>query len=213
MTLVKIKLSNNIAPAFIPIHRAIKENKYNSFWLKGGRGSTKSSFAAIQIIIGIIADPSANAVVLRKVGDTVRGSVLETLLWAISTLGVQDYFRHTKAPAEIIYRATGQKIIMKGLDDPLKLKSIKVKNGYFKFLWFEEAAEFNGMEEIRNVEQSVLRGGDKFVEFVTYNPPNDPAAWVRQISNSSMLFNAVTKITIGSIPASKPFIISTDRLV
>jgi len=86
------------------------------------------------------------------------------------------------SPPELTYLPTGQKIILKGLDDKRKLKSIKLKKGYFKFLWFEEAADFDGMEEIRNVEQSVLRGGEKFVEFLTYNPPNDPNAWVNEES-------------------------------
>lgn len=177
---VQVKLSDNIAPPFVPVHFAIKLNKYNSYWLKGGRGSTKSSFAAIQIILGIIKDPKANGLVVRKVGDTIRTSVFETLLWAIDKLDLNAVFYSTVSPPQIIYRPTGQKILMKGLDDPLKLKSIKVKNGYFKFLWFEEAAEFNGMEEIRNVEQSVMRGGDNYCEFITYNPPNDPAAWVNK---------------------------------
>lgn len=167
-----------IAKPFHRLHAAIKLNDASSFWLKGGRGSTKSSFAAIEIVLGIMRDPEANGLVLRKVGDTIRTSVFQTVLWAIDMLGVDNYFTHTKSPPEITYVPTNQKIIFKGLDDPLKLKSIKMKRGYFKFLWFEEAAEFAGMEEIRSVEQSVLRGGDKFVEFLTYNPPNDPAAWV-----------------------------------
>ena len=181
---LRVNLTDNIATVFHPVHLAIKKGTHSAFWLKGGRGSTKSSFAAIEIVFGILSDPLANAIVLRKVGDTIRTSVMETLLWAIAKLELSHLFTHTKAPAEITFVPTGQKILMKGLDDPLKLKSIKVKKGYFKFLWFEEAAEFNGVEEIRNVEQSVLRGGDIFVEFVTYNPPNDPAAWVNAEANS-----------------------------
>lgn len=125
-------------------------------------------------------DSEANALVLRKVNDTVRKSVLQQLLWATEKLDVAEYFKFTFSPAEITYTPTGQKIIMTGLDDPRKLKSIKVKKGYFKFLWFEEADEFNGMEDIRSVRQSTRRGGKKFVEFITFNPPNDPAAWVNK---------------------------------
>ncbi len=174
----RVSLKSVIAPAFYSIHRVLKSTTSTSIWLKGGRGSTKSSFAAISIIYGIVRDPDANALVFRKVGDTVRTTVLETLLWAISVLKLDRYFSHTKSPAEITYLPTGQKIIMKGLDDPLKIKSIKVKKGYFKFLWFEEGAEFSNMEEIRNVRQSVQRGNGVFFDFITYNPPNDPAAWV-----------------------------------
>lgn len=175
----EVSFKSIIAPHFYEVHNALWNNtSLSSFWLKGGRGSTKSSFVAIQIILGIMNDPMANCLAVRKVGNTVRKSIMETFLWAIDILNVSHLFSRTVSPAEITYLPTGQQIIMTGLDDPLKLKSIKIKKGYFKYLWFEEAPEFNGMEEIRNVRQSVKRGGDKFIEFVTYNPPNDPAAWV-----------------------------------
>jgi len=177
-----LSLKEIICPAFHGVHRLINDGKVSEVWLRGGRGSTKSSFAAIQIILGIIADPNANALVARKVERTLRSSVYTTLIWAITTIGCESLFSASVSPMEITYKKTGQKIIMKGLDDPLKLKSIKARRGYFKFLWFEEASEFKGMDEIRNVEQSVLRGGEKFVEFITYNPPNDPAAWVNKES-------------------------------
>lgn len=179
---MKINLSDCIAPSFYGVHNKIKKRAYSSYWLKGGRGSTKSSFAALEIVLGIVEDPNSNALGLRKVGDTVRKSIFGTFLWAIDQLGLQSYFDHTYSPAEITYLPTGQKIIMSGLDDARKLKSIKLQQGYFKYLWFEEAEEFNGIEEIRSVRQSTRRGGDDFVEFVTYNPPRDPAAWVNEES-------------------------------
>lgn len=186
MTERVVTLADKIAPTFHDIHRRIKQSDKTreslEIWLKGGRGSCKSSTAAIEVILGVMKDPEANGIAFRKIGDTVRTSILQTLLWAVNKLEVHEYWRHTKSPAELIYIPTGQKILCKGLDDPLKMKSIKLEKGYFKFLWFEEAAEYNGIEEIRNVEQSVLRGGDAFVEFLTYNPPNDPAAWVNKES-------------------------------
>ncbi len=179
-TIKSVKLSDNIAPAFYPVHNAIRRKTHTQFWLKGGRGSTKTSFVAIEIIHGMMEDPAANAIALRKVGDTVRTSILESLLWAIETLGVSHLWSYTVSPAEITYKKTGQKILLKGLDKPIKLKSLRLKKGYFKFLWFEEVEEFNGMNEIRSVEQSVLRGGEVFVEFMTYNPPNEAQSWVNK---------------------------------
>ena len=70
-----IKLSKVVAPSFKEVHKAVKEQRYTHFWLGGGRGSTKSSFVAIELILGIMRDPNANAVVLRKVKDTLRESV------------------------------------------------------------------------------------------------------------------------------------------
>ena len=121
-----IKLSQIIAPSFHQVHRDIRDETYNEFWLRGGRGSTKSTFVAEQIILGIINDPTANAIAIRKTANTIRTSVLETLLFAIDMLGVDKYFDHIKSPSEITYLPTGQKIIMRGLDEPSKLKSIKL---------------------------------------------------------------------------------------
>lgn len=178
MSVPVVKLSSIIAPSFHDVHKAIKSGEYDEIWLKGGRGSTKSSFAAIETILKIINDPDANAIVFRKVGDTIRGSVHALLLWAIDKLEVHDFFDATTSPAEITYRPTGQKILFRGLDKPTKIKSITLKKGWFKISWYEECEEFNGMEEIRNTQQSVARGTDDHISLFSFNPPNDPANWV-----------------------------------
>lgn len=180
--MTEISLKDNIAPSFYEVDKALIDGDYTQFWLKGGRGSTKSSFTAIEIIVGIIEDPEANAIALRKVGDTIRTSIHANLVWAIHKLGVQDYFEWTTSPAEIVYKLTNQKIIMKGTDKPEKLKSIALVKGYFKYVWFEELAEYSGMEEIRNILQSTLRGGENFQVFMTYNPPDDEHNWVNKES-------------------------------
>lgn len=83
------------------------------------------------------------------------------------------------------YIQTGQEILFRGLDKAEKSKSIKCSKGYFKYLWFEELDEFNGMEEIRKVEQSVMRGGSKFVVFRYYNPPKSIGAFQEMKYNDS----------------------------
>ncbi len=180
-------LSNCIAPPFFPVHIAIRDEVKTSFWLKGGRGSTKSSFVAMEIVLGIVKFPDANALCIRKVAETLRDSCLATMEWAIDTLQLSMFFRVTRSPATITYAPTGQQILMKGLDNPLKLKSVKAKKGYFKYLWFEEAAELDSPEELRSVQQSVLRGGEKFIEFITYNPPREPTAWINEEYRKRML--------------------------
>lgn len=178
ITYQDVQLSDLIAEQFYPVHRAIQNKTHDSFWLKGGRGSTKSSFTPLEIIIGIVEDPLANAVALRKVGSTLKDSVHASFLWAINLLDWHFLFKVTQD--EIVYKRTGQKILFRGLDDPLKLKSIRTAVGYFKFLWFEEGAEYSSIEEIESVEQSVLRGGQEFIEFVTYNPPVEPKHWINE---------------------------------
>jgi len=79
---------------------------------------------------------------------------------------------------EITYIKTKQKIYFRGADDPLKLKSIKPKFGYIGIAWYEELDQFNGMEEIRNINQTIICGGERFNIFYTFNPPKTRDNWV-----------------------------------
>lgn len=173
-----------IGKAFIPVHKRVITKRYDEFWLKGGRGSLKSSFTALEIVMGMMEDPLANAVATRKIGDTIRTSVMASFQWAIDQLEVSHLFRSINSPSEITYLPTGQLILMKGLDDPQKLKSIRTKRGYFKYLWNEEGAEYESLDEIESVVQSVLRGGPEFTHFVTYNPPPEHYAWINEEARS-----------------------------
>ena len=118
----------------------------------------------------MIANPDVNALVLRKVGNTLKDSVYNQVLWAIDQLGLNAYFKATKNPLEIIYKHTGQKIYFRGADDPLKIKSIKPDKGYIGITWFEELDQFSGEEEIRNILQSTNRGGSVFWKEVAIVP-------------------------------------------
>lgn len=172
------KLTELIAPSFYDLHRSIKKGDYTHYWLKGGRGSTKSSFASIEIILGMMGDPEANAVAIRKVGLYLRDSVYEQLVWAIEKLGVSSLWQEKLSPLELIYLPTGQKILFRGADKPKKIKSTKVHTGYIRYIWYEEVDEFFGMEEIRVINQSLMRGGKKYDVFYTYNPPQSQRNWV-----------------------------------
>ncbi len=152
-----IKLTDIIAPAFYDVHKS--RDKYTHIWLSGGRGSGKSSFISVEIILGIMQCPDANAAVLRKVGDTLRDSVFSQLEWAISMLGVTDKWVVKPSLPEMVYKPTGQKILFRGADNPQKIKSVKVSRGYIRYIWYEETDEFHGMREIRNINQSLMRDG------------------------------------------------------
>lgn len=121
--------------------------------------------------------PGVNAVVFRKTGATLRTSVYEQMLWALEKLGMVEDWKATVSPMELTYKPTGQKILFRGLDDKMKIKSIKVKRGYFGIAWYEELDEFAGMEEIRSVNQSLGRGGEIFWRFYSFNPPKSRDNW------------------------------------
>ncbi|WP_409968718.1 PBSX family phage terminase large subunit [Bengtsoniella intestinalis] len=177
----KIPLSALIAPSFHPLHRAISKGRYTHHWLSGGRGSTKSSFVSLELIVGMMRDGDAgkqtHAVVLRRYAVTLRESVYAQLNWAIYALGVGQLWKAQLSPMSMTYLPTGQKIIFRGADDPMKLKSLKIDAGYFKYAWYEECNEFEGEEKLRTINQSILRGGEDFAFFYSFNPPKSKSNW------------------------------------
>ena len=175
-----IRLSNIIAPHFWALHQDIKRHSHTYYWLEGGRGSTKSSDVSVEIPQLIIKNPECHAVVLRKIGNTIKNSVYSQMQWGIDALGLTDKFRFKTSPHEITYKKTGQKILFFGVDDPQKIKSIKLPFGYVGICWIEELDQFSGMEEIRNLNQSLLRGGPVFWEFCSFNPPKSQNNWVNE---------------------------------
>ena len=197
-----VRLTDLIAATFWVVWNAIKLGEYTHYWLKGGRSSGKSSFISLAIVLLLILDPDANAICFRKVGDTIRNSVYEQIKWAIEMLGLSDYFRYLVAPLEIVYIPTGQKIMFRGVDDPQKIKSLKLAKGYFKLAWFEELAEFAGMEEVNNVLLSVMRGGGNkpFCYFYSYNPPAQASNWVNAEANTPRADRLVVSSSYLDIP-------------
>lgn len=182
-------LTKCIGTAFYTVHNGIKVGKHTYYDLIGGRGSLKSSFVSIEIIHNMMKQENKmkHAVVYRKVADTLETSVYSQIEWAIDMLGVKHLWKLTKSPMRATYLPTGQRIIFKGLDKAGKSKSIKVPFGYIAYLWFEEFDEFNGEEEIRKVQQSVIRGGEDFVVFKSMNPPRSRRNWANDYIDKEKL--------------------------
>lgn len=180
---MQVRLTDLIAPSFYDVHHAVKQGTATHFLLGGGRGSTKSSFTPTEIVLGIIADPDANAIALRKVKDTLRESVYASFEWALDRLGVAHLFDCRVSPMQIVYKPTGQRIIFRGADNPIKIKSLRLRKGFFKFIWYEEADEF-AVEDIRSINQTLLRGGHGYRVFYSYNPPKHRKRWVHEYRKS-----------------------------
>jgi len=159
---------------------ATRAYKVAYYKLAGGRGSTKSSFISIELILGMMQDPNANAIAMRKVGRYLEESVFEQLLWVIDVLGAADKWKVRLSPLGLTYKPFGNRIIFRGADDLQKIKSVKLKTGYFKYIWFEERAEFDGPEEERTILQSLMRGGNDYIVFYSWNPPKSINNWVNQ---------------------------------
>ena len=197
-----MKLSELIAPSFYGVHADMREGLHREYLLGGGRGSGKSGFAATELLLTLIRHPDANAMVYRRVAATIRRSVFEQLIWAADMLGLGETFEKRLDPPEMIRRDTGQRILFLGADDPGKSKSLKLAKGVFRFLWFEEAAEFAGMQDIRTMRASVLRGVDRAVTLLTYNPPPQASHWINVEAITPMPGRMVHKSDYRSMPAA-----------
>jgi len=99
--------------------------------------------------------PDSNLLVIRKVADTNRDSTFAQLKTAIYRLNVQDLWQCKTSPLEMIYKPTGQKILFRGLDDPLKITSITVDNGYLCWAWFEEAYQITNENDFNKIDMSI----------------------------------------------------------
>ena len=172
-----VRISGVLPEGFHGLFRDVYSRRHREYWLMGGRGSGKSSFVSIALICLMLSDPMANVAVFRKVADSLRESVYAQMRWAVERLGLTEYFTCRLSPMEMIYRPTGQRILFRGADDPEKSKGLKVEKGYFAALWLEEASAFGGMEEIRTIQASVLRGG-RGVTLISYNPPVSAKNWI-----------------------------------
>ena len=173
-------VTGKIAPCYLPLHEDIASSGHEIYFLPGGRGSCKSSFVSLELVNGIMQDAAANGIIFRRVAGTMRDSVFSQVQWAIDELGVADKWRGNVSPMQYTYLPTGQQILFRGLDDPLKLKSVKPRRGAFKYIWFEEYAELPGANTVRNVLQSVIRGGEGFRVFASFNPPQSLNNWANK---------------------------------
>ena len=183
-----------------PVLKQILRHDYVHYVFAGGRGSTKSSFVGgIAIPLLIIANPGVHAVCFRKIGNTIQNSIYSQVVWGIYQLGLQDYFKIPKNySTPIEYIPTGQKIYFMGLDDPDKVKSIKVPFGYIAINWFEELDQYEGERELRKVTQSTKRGGDLFWDFRSFNPPISKNNWANELVEDYELYPNKSTLVIRS---------------
>ena len=178
----EVRLSNVLGPAFYQLAHDVFLHGHTHYDLSGGRGSLKSSGISLLVPLILLTNPNTHALVLRKVANTIRDSVYSQYIWAIGELGMANQWEAKVQPMELIYKPTGQKIMFRGADDPMKIKSIKVPFGYIAVTHFEEKDQFAGRSEIRNILQSTMRGGELFWNFESYNPPISRDNWANKDS-------------------------------
>lgn len=163
---------------------------YADFWnfkgryvaCKGSRASKKSKTAALWIVSHIVKYPEANAIYIRKTERTLKDSCYSDCKWAIHRLGLDDWFVCRLSPLEIEYKPTGQRILFRGCDDPLKLTSISVPKGVLCWAVFEEAYEITKESDFDMIDESIRgempKGLFKRI-FVLLNPWSEKT-WIKK---------------------------------
>ncbi len=173
--------------------REVVGGGYDEFWrcrkryrvVKGGKASKKSTTMALWLI-SMMMRPEyalANALVIRNVMATHRGSTYAQLQWAISALKADHLWKPTVSPLELTYKPTGQKILFRGFDDPMKLASTTVPKGHLCWVWVEEAYELESEADFDLLDWSVPRGEIPPPLFhqttLTLNPWNE-GHWIKK---------------------------------
>lgn len=198
MANININLDDCIIPMYKPVLQDILAHRHTHYVFAGGRGSTKSSFAGgISVPLLIVQNPKVHAVCFRKVANTIQNSIFAQVVWGIYQLGLERLFRIPKTySTPIVYLPTGQRIYFMGLDDPMKVKSIKPPFGYIGITWFEELDQYAGDAELRTVTQSTMRGGEYFWDFRTFNPPISKNNWANEYAEECETFRTDDTLVI-----------------
>lgn len=164
---------------------AVVGSGYKAFWnsrnfyrvVKGSRGSKKSKTTALNFIIRLLRYPWSNLLVVRRYSNTNKQSTYTDFKWAANKLKVTHLFKFNESLPEITVKATGQKILFRGLDDELKITSITVDVGILCWAWFEEAYQIENEEKFSTVVESIrgtLDAPDFFKQItITFNPWNE----------------------------------------
>lgn len=163
--------------------------------VKGGRGSKKSKNTALIFIHDLLKHEWANLLVIRRYSNTNKQSTYTDLKWAANRLGVSHLFKFNESMPEITIKETGQKILFRGLDDPLKITSITVDKGILSWLWCEEAYQIETQDKFDTLVESI-RGTVDNPEFykqvtVTFNPWSERHWLKRAFFDDETRFNDV----------------------
>lgn len=172
------QITKAVSPAF---YDYIFDWDYENYVICGGYGSSKSYNTVVKIILKLFEE-KRTALVVREVFDTIFESCYSLfceVLDEMNLLGIsyksanfsQKKVLAQKAPLMFKF-PNGSRIIFKGMDSPVKIKSI---NGV-SIVWLEEATEIKaaGFDELLGR----VRVPDKSMHFILTFNPVDKNNWV-----------------------------------
>lgn len=172
---IDLRLGKLLPKKYVPTIQAFLKEKYTYYSFYGGRGSVKSSIAALLLVVTVLT--KGNGVAIRRYASGLRNSIYQECITAINRLGLDKHFTYTVSPLCITCNLTGYSIYFRGLDDPQKIKSLKAPFGNFRCVVFEECQEIEEESKCRSVVQTLGRGGEHLNIVYVFNPPNAKSHW------------------------------------
>jgi PBSX family phage terminase large subunit len=172
------------------------DNKDRYLIFYGGRGSSKSDFAAKKLIYRCLTESYFRYVLVRNTYATIKDSSYQTIKDIIFDLGLDSLFEFKIQPLEI-HCINGNSFLARGCDDTTKLKSIKDPTG----VWWEE--DIPEEKDFITVTTGVRTTKANYLqEIFTINPEvngnyQDHWFWKRYFKDKTKkTFSDITKLNI-----------------
>lgn len=150
------------------------KNKDRYLILYGSAGSGKSVFAAQKVVARLVGEARHRMLVVRKVANTLRSSVFQLIIDTIRSYGLFDEFNINKSEMRITHNPTGNEILMGGLDDVEKLKSIAGVTS----IWIEEATELTA-DDFDQIDLRLRGETENYKQIVLSFNPIDERHWLK----------------------------------
>lgn len=155
----------------ISLKEIVAKGFYRGWWtnckaryrlFKGARNTGKSyNIIGIEVLHKILSDKRRNIMIIRNTFATHKYSTFATICKIIRQPNLDDfetslsrYFKINQQELTITYIPTGQVILFRGFDNPEKIASVNVINGYLTDIYIEEAFEIKDYEAWRIADGS-----------------------------------------------------------
>lgn len=142
--------------------------------LYGGSGSGKSVFASQKVILRVVGEEKHRILCIRKVANTLRSSVYQILIDCISDLGLRAEFEINKTEMRFTHTPTGNEILLAGLDDVERLKSI----AGITSIWIEEATEISAAD-FDQIDLRLRGETENYKQIILSFNPIDESHWLK----------------------------------
>jgi phage terminase large subunit len=166
MMTMKLNISSKVFNGIYLQHMMDNQNRYQIYY--GGSSSGKSYALAQRTVMDVLK--GRNYLIVRNVLNTVKRSVFNEVIKAISAFKLTEYFLINKSEFVITCLVNNKQILFAGLENPERIKSITPIEGVITDIWVEEATEAD-YKAVKQLNKR-LRGRSKFKKRLTlsFNP-------------------------------------------